>query len=143
MPRLLVTIVARLPQISEGLRALLEQEHDLRVAVLEPSDELIDDLLSDEPAVLLLDVEVLEREGWDVLDEIRRALPRLTTLILSDNVRDRRIAQALRFGVRGYLLRDSLADELADAIRAAHAGSLVLHPQIADALLDLIPQAQP
>lgn len=142
MPQLHVIILTRIPVISEQLSALLADERDMRISVLAPSDELIDDLLGDELAVMLLDVEVLENEGWDLLDQIRRALPGLTTLILSDNGRDRRVPRALHYGVRGYLLRDSSANELAGAIRAAHTGSLVFHPQIGDALLDLIPRAR-
>ncbi len=136
MPLLKISILARIPLIREGLRALLADERDFRVTALAPSDEMIEDLHADDPDVLLLDVQVLEREGWDVLDELRRAMPALTTLILGDSAQDRRVAHALTHGARGYLLRDAAADEMANAIRAAHSGTITLHPQIAATLLE-------
>ncbi|HZQ05049.1 MAG TPA: response regulator transcription factor [Anaerolineae bacterium] len=138
MPRLRVLILARIPLIREGLRGLLAEERDLQVSLLAPSVELLDDLLADEPDVLLLDVDVLEKEGWDLLDELRRALPTLTILVISDNAQDRRMPQAIALGARGYLLRESSAEEMANAIRAAHSGTLVLHPQIAATLLESV-----
>src|SRR5689334_11061651 len=138
MPTLHVTILARIPLIREGLRALLADEHDFTVTLLAPSDDLLDDILGDEPDVLLLDVQVLEREGWGLLDELHRAQSDLTILIVGDDAADRRVARALDLGARGYLLREATAPEMANAIRAAHSGTITLHPQIAAALLETL-----
>lgn len=137
-----VVIVARIPLIREGLRALLAPERDLRVSALAPSDELLDELLGLTPDALLLDVEVLEHEGWELLDQLRRARPGLRTLVLSDNGRDARVVQALALGARGYLLRDSGAQELANALRAAGDGTVALHPEIAATLLEQVRAAE-
>lgn len=138
MPTLHVAILARIPLIREGLRALLADERDFTVTPLAPSDDIMDDLLGAEPQVLLLDVQVLEREGWSLLDELHRALSDLTILIVGDDAADRRVARALELGARGYLLREASADEMANAIRAAHSGTIILHPQIAAALLGIL-----
>lgn len=131
-----VLILANIPLIREGLRALLANERDFQVTTLAPTDDWLDDLLEQAPDVLLLDVQVLEREGWDVLRELSRAAPQVTTLILSDAPSDQRVAQALNLGARGYLLRDGTADELANGIRAARSGSIVLHVQAARQLIE-------
>jgi DNA-binding NarL/FixJ family response regulator len=138
MPTMNLVILARIPLIRGGLRALLADEPDFHVTVLAPSEEMIEDLIAEEPAVLLLDVQVLESEGWDLLDALRRALPTLATLIVGDNANDRRVAHALRLGARGYLLREASTEEMANAIRAAHSGTLVLHPQIAATFLEIL-----
>lgn len=144
MPPLHVVILARIPLIREGLRALLSDERSMRIRALAPSDDWIDELQADQPDVLLLDVQVLEREGWELLDDIQRALPRLTLLIVGDNAQDTRVAYGLTHGARGYLLRETAADEMANAIRAAHSGSIILHPQIAAHLWNqLTANAQP
>lgn len=137
MPPLNILILARIPLIREGLRALLADESDFHVTTLAPSDDMLEDLIAEEPGVLLLDVQVLEREGWDLMDAVRRALPGLTMLIVGDDANDRRVANALTRGARGYLLRDASAAEMANAIRAAHSGTLVLHPQIAATFLEM------
>lgn len=136
MPLLKIVILAHIPLIREGLRALLADERDFRVTTLAPSDEIIDELLAAAPHALLLDVQVLEREGWNLLEDLRRALPALTTLIIGDDAQDQRVAHALTLGARGFLLRETSAQEMANALRAAHSGVIVLHPQIATALLE-------
>jgi DNA-binding NarL/FixJ family response regulator len=136
MPHLSILVLARIPLIREGLRALIADEPGWVVTALAPSDEVIEDLIAAEPAVLLLDVQVLENEGWDLLDELRRALPGMTTLIVGDDERDRRVPRALERGARGYLLRDASAAVMVTAIRAAHHGSVVLDPQIAVTLVE-------
>ena len=134
-------ILARIPLIREGLRALLADERDFRVSALAPSDDWLDEILADKPDVLLIDVQVLEQEGWQVLDELRRALPTLTTLVLGDSAQDSRVPQALALGARGYLLRDEAGQDLAAAIRAAQRGAVVLHPQLAANLLQTLQRA--
>lgn len=136
MPLTHVTILARIPLVREGLRALLSDERDFEITTLASSDDTLDDIHNDEPDVLLLDVQVLEREGWGLLDHLVRTLPRLTLLVIGDEPQDRRAARALELGARGYLLSNADASEMANAIRAAHSGSIILHPQIAAALLD-------
>ncbi len=143
MPLLRIVILARIPLIREGLRALLAEEQDFRepafrVTTLAPSEDWIDELVAEEPDALLLDVQVLEREGWNLLEDLRRALPALSTLIIGDDANDQRVAHALTLGARGFLLRETSAQEMANAIRAAHSGVIVLHPQIATSLLETL-----
>lgn len=142
MPFLKILILARIPLIREGLRALLADERDFRVSALAPSDDWFEELVADKPAVLLIDVQVLEQEGWEVLDELCRALPMLTTLVLGDSAQDSRVPQALALGARGYLLRDESGQAIAAAIRAAQRGTIVLHPQLAANVLRMFQRAQ-
>jgi NarL family two-component system response regulator LiaR len=138
MPTLHLVILAHIPLIREGLRALLADERDFLVTALAPSDDLLDELFARRAQVLLIDVQVLEREGWELLDDLRRALPNLTLLILGDSATDRRVQAALSLGARGYLLRAAAAEELAHAVRAAHSGTFVFHSQIAERLLETL-----
>lgn len=136
MTPLRIAILARVPLVREGLRALLSESPDLRVITLASLDEITDDAPGEEPAVLLLDVQILEREGWGLLNDLRTELPALTILIVGDNASDLRVARALELGARGYLLRESSADEMANAIRAAHSGTIALHPSLVARLLE-------
>jgi DNA-binding NarL/FixJ family response regulator len=142
MPTLNLVILARIPLIREGLRAMLAEESDLRVTLLAPTDDWLEDLQADEPDALLLDVQVLEREGWTMLQELSRAIPELTIIILGDDANDRRVARALEMGARGYLLPDVQAREIADAIRAAHSGAITLNPRIAASLLQALRESK-
>lgn len=113
---------------------MLASEKDFHVTAPAPSDDIMEELFAADAEVLLLDVQVLEHEGWNLLKDLR-ALPKLTTLIIGDNASDSRVTNALALGARGFLLRQVSAREIANAIRAAHSGIIVLHSQVAAALL--------
>jgi DNA-binding NarL/FixJ family response regulator len=134
-----ILVVARIPVIREGLRGLLATESDFAISTIAPSSGarglLIERILSEQPDVLLMDVDVLEREGWVLLGDLDRVAPYVRSLVISDSPTDRRVAQALSLGARGYLLRDSAPEEMVAAIRAAHAGVYVLHSMAAETLV--------
>ena len=137
-----IAILSPIPLIREGLRALLAQEPDFRVTALDPADDWFEELLAQNANVLMLDAQVLEREGWDALADVHRALPDLTLILLGDSAQDRRAAYAFERGARGYILRDTGADEMAHALRAAHSGSLVMHPQLMTQFLETAARAR-
>ncbi len=138
-----VLIVARLPLIREGLRALLRLEQDLQTIALPrvESGPRIEDILTQQPDVVLLDVEVLEHEGWVLLSELRDLASGIATLVIGDAPDDRRIANALALGARGYLLRETSPEEMAAAIRAAQQGLYVIHSNAVEALLNELREA--
>lgn len=135
MPRVKVLILFHIPLLCEELCALLGAEPDFEISTPASLHDLLEDLAAEEPDVLLLDVEVLEREGWKLLTELHHTAPTLTILLLSDTEDDHRVARALAAGVQGYLRRDASAPELAAAIHAARQGITVLHPRAAQRLL--------
>ena len=137
-----IYILSSIPMVRQGLRALLAEERDFQITMLAADNDWFDELVSHKPNLLLLDVQVLEQEGWDALDALHRLLPALTVLIVGDNARDQRVVQAIQRGARGYLLRDANADEMAHAIRAAHSGSLVVQKNLARPLLDSLARAR-
>jgi DNA-binding NarL/FixJ family response regulator len=137
-----VVIVARLPLIREGLRGLLASEKDLHVEALTriESVELVEDILTTLPNVVLVDVDVLEHAGWALLSDLRGVAPDLATLVVGDTEEDRRVASAIALGARGYITRDVTTEEMASAIRAARYGLFVLHRIPAGAMLaDMVP----
>lgn len=136
--RIKVVIVAGIPLIREGLRGVLADEPDFDTSTImtDMGTTHIDSILAADPDVVLLDVQILERDGWELIGDLRKAAPRLVTLIISDAPTDRRVGLALELGAHGYLLRDSSAQEMAFAIRAANKGTFVLHPSAVESLID-------
>ncbi|MGB8647692.1 MAG: response regulator transcription factor [Anaerolineae bacterium] len=135
-----VWIVARLPLIREGLRGLLVSEKDFVVTApaLVDSGTLVRALVQDPPDVVLLDVDVLEREGWGFVRDLAQMAPAVAQLVVGDTPDDRRVTQALGLGVRGYLLREASPQEMIAAVRAAGQGLYVLHPGVASSLLNAL-----
>ena len=133
-----VLVVARIPIIREGLRGVLAAEPDFQLSAVTrfESGALVEDILANQPDVVLVDVDVLERDGWALLREMRELTPGTASLVISDTQQDRRIASALALGAHGYLTRDASPAEMAAAIRAAQQGLYVLHPLAASTLLE-------
>jgi DNA-binding NarL/FixJ family response regulator len=132
-----VVIVARQPIIREGLRGLLASEQDLhlKAPTRTASGELVEDILAERADVVLIDVDVLELNGWALLGDLRGVAPDLPTLVVGDTEEDSRVASAIALGAHGYITRDATPEQMASAIRAARHGFYVLHRIPAGALL--------
>lgn len=91
------------------------------------------------PDVVLMDLVMPKMDGPTAIRAIRAQNPEVKIVALT-TFRDKELVhETLQAGATGYLYKDASVDELADAIRRAHAGNtVVLSPQAAEALLDLI-----
>lgn len=132
-----VLIVARVPLIREGLRALAAAEADVEVTALDPkTGHILDRVLAARPEVLLLDVEVLEDTGWALLQELHQLAPGIGVIVVTEEPADQRVHPALSLGARGYLPRDASPEQVTSAIRAVAQGLHVLSPESTDVLLE-------
>lgn len=86
------------------------------------------------PDVVLMDMMMPGMDGAEATQRIRETCPQVQVVALTSFQEDDLIQKALQAGAIGYLLKDVPADELADAIRAAHAGHTTLAPQVAETL---------
>ncbi len=134
------------PLVRSGLRSLLENEPDLEV-VGEASDgaEAVVEARRLRPDVVLMD---LRMPGMDGIEAARRiagpdGTDEARVLIVTMFDLDEDIVEAVRAGVRGYLLKGGSADRLIDAVRAVAAGGAVLAPSVTRQLLDHAAHALP
>jgi two-component system response regulator DesR len=115
-----------------ALAALLEIESDIRVAGQAPNGrEALQLVELHAPDVLLTDIEMPEMTGLEVAAEIQRRKLPTRVIILTTFARAGYLRRALDAGAAGYLLKDSPADELANAVRRVHAGGRVIDPELA------------
>jgi DNA-binding NarL/FixJ family response regulator len=127
--------------VRAGLAALLDGTDDL-VVVGEAEDgaralELDAELM---PDVILMDLSMPVMDGVAATREIVRRRPASVVVVLTSFSDQPRVAEALRAGAVGYLLKDSDPVDLIAAVRSAAAGHAPLDPRIARALL---PSAEP
>ncbi|RLC76280.1 MAG: DNA-binding response regulator [Chloroflexi bacterium] len=87
------------------------------------------------PDVVLMDLMMPEMDGSTATQLIRQRHPQVEVIALTSFREDELVQGALEAGAIGYLLKNVSADELAGAIRAAHAGRPTLAPEAAEALI--------
>jgi len=119
--------------IRDGLRALLEANGTARVVgTADNGRRAVRQVCTLRPDVVVLDIAMPELNGLDAAEQIREACPDTQVVILSVHGTCQHIARALRAGARGYLLKKSASTEVADAIRAVHAGHRYLSRDVSE-----------
>jgi two-component system response regulator DesR len=119
-----------------ALAALLGLERDMQVvAQVDRGDQVVAAALAARPDVALLDIEMPGIDGLDAAALLHAALPECIVLILTTFGRPGYLSRAMRAGVRGFLVKDAPAAELATAIRRALQGGRVIDPGLAAAAL--------
>jgi NarL family two-component system response regulator LiaR len=88
-----------------------------------------------QPDVILMDMMMPGMDGATATEAIRERYPQVQVVALTSFQEEDLVQNALRAGAIGYLLKDVSADELAEAIRAAHAGRPTLAPEATQALV--------
>ena len=83
------------------------------------------------PDVVLMDIVMPAMDGIAAIAEIKRRWPDTEIVALTSFIEEGRVAAALEAGASGYLLKDAEADDVAAAVRRAHAGETHLDPQVA------------
>ncbi|MDX2097368.1 MAG: response regulator transcription factor [Leptolyngbyaceae cyanobacterium bins.59] len=91
------------------------------------------------PDVVLMDILMPGMDGVEATREITQRFPAVKILVLSIDDDDENIAQALRYGAAGYLLKNTPPEELTQAIQAIHKGYTHLGPGVGRKLIEQIP----
>lgn len=115
-----------------ALKALLELEGDIEVlAATKNGAEALKAALQVQPDIVITDIEMPEKTGLELAQDLKQQLPRTRVIIVTTFARAGYLRRAMEAGVKGYLLKDAPSDELADAIRRVHAGGIVINPLLA------------
>ncbi|MCL2536350.1 MAG: response regulator transcription factor [Nocardiaceae bacterium] len=115
-----------------ALAALLALEPDLDVvAEVGRGDEVVAAAVAHRPDVALLDVEMPGLDGISAAAALRDATPDVRVLIVTTFGRPGYLKRALQAGAAGFVVKDTPARQLADAVRRVHAGLRVVDPVLA------------
>src|SRR5437763_3890571 len=90
---------------------------------------------------VLMDLRMPDLDGTQAIGEVLKRHPSARIVVLTVSSEETDVAAALAAGACGYLVKDSPIDEVAEAVRAAVAGTAWLSPRAARALLDRIKRA--
>jgi two-component system invasion response regulator UvrY len=115
-----------------GLRALLEAWGHKVVGESADPTEALAEIQRFKPEILLLDLNLGGRSGFELLSELQRRHLPTHCIVLTMSAQPRHVAEALRMGVVGYVLKGSAGSDLASAIEAAVQGRRHLGADVAD-----------
>jgi two-component system, NarL family, response regulator LiaR len=130
--------------VRRGLATFLKVFDDLELAGEAASGQAAIQLCARVlPDVVLMDMVMPDMDGAAATRAIRRQFPTVQVIVLTSFKEEALVHNALRAGAIGYLLKDVSAEELAHAIRAAHAGRATLSPEAAQTLVHAATQPPP
>lgn len=121
--------------VREGLKQIVRETSDMEVAgEAGNSREVIELVTKHHWDVILLDIGMPGKSGMDVLKEVKAEKPGLPVLMLSMYPEEQYAVRALRAGASGYLTKESVPDELINAIRKVSAGGKYVSSSLAEKL---------
>jgi DNA-binding NarL/FixJ family response regulator len=127
--------------VRRGLLAFLDGEPDIRVVgEAEGGAQALDLLASmdsagQRPDVIVMDLQMAPIDGIESTRRVRAMYNDIEVVALTSFGEEERVHAALRAGASGYVLKDSDADDVAAAVRAAHRGELQIDPVVARRLM--------
>jgi DNA-binding NarL/FixJ family response regulator len=127
--------------VRRGLLAFLDGEPDIDVVgEAAGAAEALDLLASMEsegrrPDVVVMDLKMAPIDGIEATRQVRALYKDIEVVALTSFAEDERVHAALQAGASGYVLKDSDADDVAAAVRAAHRGELTIDPVVARTLM--------
>jgi len=123
--------------LRQGLRRILTQATDFEVVGEASSGvEAVEQATLLKPDVAIMDIAMKELNGIEATRQIARSSPHTAVLVLSMYSDEPYVIRATRAGARGYLLKDSIEEDLLQAIRVVHSGQPFFSPLIAKILLE-------
>ena len=118
--------------VREAIASLLALESDVEVVgQVGRGDEVLDAARAARPDVALLDIEMPGASGLDAAVALHAELPETRVLILTTFGRPGYLRRAMEAGAAGFVVKDTPATQLADAVRRVHQGLRVVDPSLA------------
>lgn len=119
--------------VREGIVSLIEGDPDLEiVAEAETASEAIASFHALKPDVTILDLKLPDRDGTEVIVELRKDYPDARFVVLTSAEGDMDMRRALEAGAQAYVIKGAVRKELRQIIKAVHAGQRYIPPDVAE-----------
>ena len=121
--------------VRDGLRSLLSSDGLQVVAQATDGREAVRLAREHQPDLAILDVSMPILNGIDAAREIGSASPKTQAILLTVHSEDQYVMEAVRAGIRGYVLKTQVTEDLMRAIREVAGGALYLSPSVSETVL--------
>ena len=136
-PEINVLICDDHPIFREGLKRIIEGDPRLSVVgEAEDGESALAKIEQHAPQVVVLDLDMPNKDGFDVARAIREKKVPVQIIILTMHKDERMLNAALDVGVKGYVLKDSAVTEIVASIKAVAGGQNYISPQLSSYLLN-------
>jgi len=123
------------PLIRDGVAAVIANQPDMKlVGEASSGREAVEKFRTSQPDVTLMDLQMPDMSGIDAIIAIRSENPEARIVVLTTYGGDALAARALKSGAQAYVLKGLVRKDLLDTIRAVHAGSKRISPDVAEQL---------
>ena len=134
-----VIIVDDHPVVRRGLKQIIEDEPDMKVAgEAKNAGECFSLVKKTDCTLVVLDITLPDRNGFDVLKQLKYEHPNLPILILSVHPEDQYGLRLIKAGAAGYLMKEGAPEELVKAIRKVNAGGKYVSASLAEKLVSYL-----
>jgi DNA-binding NarL/FixJ family response regulator len=132
-----VLIVDDHPVTRDGLRSALSTSDEIKiVGEASTGEEAVQAVKELDPEVVFMDVRMPGMGGLEATKEIQHMSPETKVILFTVEESRAAVADAIRAGVSGYLLKDASAKELLDAANLAMEGKVMIHPSLTRAFIE-------
>ena len=122
--------------VRQSLRSLLEREGIQVAGEASDGQELVGAAANLRPDVAVVDIGMPLMNGVEAAIELHRSSPQTRTILLTRHDEDQYVTEALRAGVKGYVLKNQAANDLIHAIHQVCRGGFYLSPSISQTVVD-------
>lgn len=124
------------PIILQGLKSILDREGFNVVGEASDGRQAVSQAHELQPDLVIMDISMPVMTGIEAAAEIRRIAPSAKLILLTVHTENRYILEALRSGIRGYVLKSRAAGELVEAIHEILNGKIYLSPGISQTVVE-------
>jgi two-component system, NarL family, response regulator NreC len=121
--------------VRQGIKSLLEREGMQVLAEASDGQEAVRQVEKLNPDVAIMDIGMPLLNGMDAVRALGRSCPKTKPVLLTQHDEDQYVSEALDAGVKGYVLKSQVANDLVLAIRQVLRGDVYLSPGIASAVM--------
>jgi two-component system response regulator NreC len=122
--------------VRQGLKSLVEREHFHVIAEASDGQDAVRLIESHHPDIAIMDISMPTLNGIDAARGLSRTAPKTKVILLTQHEEEQYIHEALEAGVKGYVLKNQVANDLIQAIRQVSRGEFYLSPGISRAVME-------
>ena len=124
------------PIFRGGLKQIIEEEEGIEI-IGEAGDgqKALEMIIEKNPDIAILDIDMPKKTGFEVLKELKKSDNSVKIIFLTMYKEENMFNEAMDLGIRGYVLKESAADDICESIRLVAAGDYAISPLISKYLV--------